>query len=249
MVLKQQFLPSFFNEIKKSTANKKVKIVELGCGVGWLSACIALVFPNATVRGLDFSDRALMQASLLKEKNSISNVEFSKFDLVKDSFENLEIYDFIISTGVLHHTGNMEKILGNLHNVSTQRSSLFLGLYHLYKRAPFLQEFTSSEKKNSDSEMFARFKTILPSTFDDVRAHSWFEDQVKHPHETQHTVGEIVNLTTKRWAHVSNSITGQNLPEFNALLKVEKAQELIAKNNFKNNIYDPGFFLMHLKRK
>ena len=90
-----------------------------------------------------------MQANSLKKKNSISNVEFLKFDLVKDSFENLGKHDLLISTGVLHHTGNIEKVLGNLHHLSTPYSNLFLGLYHLYKRAPFLEEFASSKKKVS----------------------------------------------------------------------------------------------------
>jgi hypothetical protein len=70
--------------------------------------------------------------------------------------------------------------------------SFLIGLYHLHGRAPFLSHFESLKKQGwPRDKLFAEFAELRGSTLDTLQDESWFEDQVLHPRESQHTLQEI----------------------------------------------------------
>ena len=112
------------------------RILEVGCGAGWLSNSIAYYY-GKEVDAIDFNPRAIKYARLTAEELGVSP-KFVKADL----FEyKTKPFDLVISNGVLHHTSDC--ILGIEKCIDLTRSGgrLFLGLYHKYGRKPFLDYF------------------------------------------------------------------------------------------------------------
>jgi hypothetical protein len=57
-----------------------------------------------------------------------------------------------------------------------------------------LKYFQDIKKNNlSEEELFKKYKE-LHSLGDETHLRSWFRDQVLHPHETLHTIEEIIQL-------------------------------------------------------
>lgn len=77
------------------------RILEVGCGAGWLSNSIAYYYGNE-IEAIDFNPRAIECAKLTAEMLGVS----SKF-VQADLFEyKTEPADLVISNGVLHHTSD-----------------------------------------------------------------------------------------------------------------------------------------------
>lgn len=200
----------------------KTKVLEVGCGTGWLSNRIAY-HDKCDVTAIDFNPVAIERAKEVSEYIG-NKVNFEVADLFK---YNIKPADLILSLGVLHHTGDCKGALEKI--CQSTDGSIFIGLYHKYGRKPFLDEF-----KNIEGDV-AKFKRYceLDTRFDDkVHLFSWFRDQVLHPHETQHTMAEVSEiLKDNNMELVWSSIEGD-----------EKLYEDVAKKKLLNNEYWPGFF-------
>ena len=200
----------------------KTKVLEVGCGTGWLSNRIAY-HDKCDVTAIDFNPVAIERAKEVSEYIG-NKVNFEVADLFK---YNMKPADLILSLGVLHHTGDCKGALEKI--CKSTDGSIFIGLYHKYGRKPFLDEF-----KNIEGDV-AKFKRYceLDTRFDDkVHLFSWFRDQVLHPHETQHTMEEVNEiLKDNNMKVVWSSIEGD-----------EKLYEDVARKKLLNNEYWPGFF-------
>ena len=218
-------------------------IIDFGCGGGWLINSLAYNnYPN--VYGLDLSKATLKYASdvskKLKLKTTLINSNIFEFET------NLK-FDLLISLGVLHHTNNCLKALNHICKFASDKSFIFLGLYHKYGRKPFL-DFVRKLNGMSEQEKFRKYKQLHKLT-DEKHLYSWFRDQVLHPHETQHTYEEIHFILSKKGFNiVSTSIN--NFEPFNSDNKIiEKEKELYEYGlmKIKKNQYYPGFFIILAK--
>ena len=80
-------------------------ILEVGCGTGQLS--LFLKRYNRIIFGIDLSIPSLKLAENFRLRNDISNVFFSKMNIFNLQFKD-EVFDYVISNGVLHHTNKIE---------------------------------------------------------------------------------------------------------------------------------------------
>ena len=159
----------------------KAKILEIGCGAGWLSNRIAY-HDKCDVTAIDFNSVAIDRAKQVADYIG-NKVNFQ----VANLFEyEMKPADLIVSLGVLHHTGNCKSALEKICQ-STEKS-VFIGLYHKWGRKPFLDEFA---KIDDEDEKFKRYCELDTRFNDETHLRSWFRDQVLHPHETQHTMEEV----------------------------------------------------------
>ncbi|MDD5599204.1 MAG: class I SAM-dependent methyltransferase [Victivallaceae bacterium] len=69
---------SIFKELNIS---KKAKILDLGCGPGFISAQLAKFFPSGTVTGVDSSKELLRQAKIMQQVEMLSNLNFKHGDI------------------------------------------------------------------------------------------------------------------------------------------------------------------------
>ena len=171
-------------------------MLEIGVGAGWLTNSIAYHYKKK-VLGLDFNPIAIERASSVAKKMELQS-EFLCEDLFafsKEKKTNENCFDLILSLGVLHHTDNcIGAIKAICKNLLREKGYFFVGLYHKYGRKPFLKYFQDLKNINpSEEELFKKYKE-LHGLRDETHVQSWFRDQVLYPHETLHTIEEIIQL-------------------------------------------------------
>ena len=221
---------------------KKMKVLEVGCGVGWLSAQIADRF-QSSVTSIDFNQVAIDTAQKAADSLGL-NVKYEVADLFK--FEPNEKFDICISLGVLHHTNNcIAAIQRCVENYVTPGGYFYVGLYHLYGRRPFLQHFEKLAAGGaSEGDLLKEYSRLSNVKTDDTHLYSWFRDQVLHPHETQHTLQEITEVCANLGAKlVSTSINQfKDFKSESELFDQELAYEAVSHQRISEGKYFPGFF-------
>jgi SAM-dependent methyltransferase len=224
-------------------------VLELGCGAGWLSLSLRL-HHRCEVTGIDFNPvvvgRAREMAKLLRQ-----TVKFEVADLFL--YEPKEPVDLGISLGVLHHTGDCKVAVERICNrFVSPKGHVFIGLYHEPGRRPFLNHFEHMKKNGSSEEaMFAEYRRLHSELKDEVLARSWFRDQVLHPHETQHTLAEMMPVLNDCGMELcATSINGfKPIANVSDVLSLEDAFRLEGERALARGEYYPGFFVFLARRK
>ncbi len=83
------------------------KILELGCGAGWLSRWLAIGKYNVT--GVDISKEAIELANHLKNKEALNNLQY-----INSDYETLSLneeYDIAIFFSSLHHASDEKQAI------------------------------------------------------------------------------------------------------------------------------------------
>ena len=106
---KDKILKNFLNY---SEYNNK-DVLEIGCGLGLVAATLAK--SGAKLEAIDATDNAVKMTKLRFEINNL-NGNIKKMDAENLKYNN-STFDYVVSWGVIHHSGNMEKIVANIHKV------------------------------------------------------------------------------------------------------------------------------------
>jgi SAM-dependent methyltransferase len=226
------------------------RVIDIGCGAGWLSNSIAYYY-KSNVLGLDINPIAITfakdVASALKTK-----AEFEQTNLM--TFEVERPFDIVVSIGVLHHTADCMGALRHLClKLVRPRGFVFVGMYHSYGRRPFLEHFKKMERQGADEQIMAdEFARLIKNQpIDRTHLISWFRDQVLHPHETQHTLQECVDvLRESNMEYLVSSIDDYtSLGNAELAIQHEKTLEDEGINALRQNRYFPGFFCVLARRR
>lgn len=153
--------------------------------------------------------------------------------------------DIVISNGVLHHTSNVQEGILKCIDLTKNGGKVFIGLYHKYGRAPFLNYFREMKEKGMDEDsLFRKYKELDGRHTDDVQARSWFLDQVLHPYESQHTLKEVVSI----FQEANVELVSTSINNFKEIINLEKLYDLekqfydLGMRYLKSGKYYPGFF-------
>jgi 2-polyprenyl-3-methyl-5-hydroxy-6-metoxy-1,4-benzoquinol methylase len=190
-----------FAQILDQSIPKDASIIDVGTGTGQLSAYLSL--RRKCVYGIDFSDHSLSKAKALKQKLQLDSWNLRKVDIL-DPQQIKEIgqkFDFVLCLGVLHHTGEAYKGFQNIMNLVKPGGFVAIGLYNRYGRILLKLRILLAKTifKNSDRFKDWAIKLQIGKVEDKERARGWWNDQYLHPHETTHTVGEVI-----RWFRKNN---------------------------------------------
>jgi hypothetical protein len=134
-------------------------------------------------------------------------------------------------------------------SLTKKNGHIIIGLYNHFGRKPFLDYFQSLKNKNfSEEELFCEYKKLDDRYHaDETMARSWFNDQVLHPHETQHTITEVLEVFKECGIKFhSTSINGyedNSEPDLDALLIKEKQLHDAGVRAIEQGRYYPGYFL------
>ena len=126
-----------------------------------------------------------------------------------------------------------------------------IGLYHAYGRKPFLEHFAAMKADGASEEaLLDRYRQLHPSYTNETHLRSWFRDQVLHPHETQHTLAELLPVMAKCGMTLEATSINRFGPidSIDAVVAQEKSYEGIAEERLREGKYFPGFFVV-LARK
>lgn len=229
------------------------RVLDVGCGTGWLVNGVSLRY-GCPAHGIDAStvaiERARSVASLLGVASS-----FEVADLF--AYQPPARFGLVASMGVLHHTEDCRAALARLgESFVTDNGAMFIGLYHAWGRRPFLAHFEALRRQRaSEATLFAAFRRLWRgagrSDRDEALLRSWFQDQVLHPHETSHTLGELLPLLDELgYELVSTSINRFGPPPGrDALPALEKQLEQAGEKALAEGRYFPGFFAFMARRR
>jgi SAM-dependent methyltransferase len=225
-----------------------MRVLEIGSGPGWMSNGIAHHY-GCPVTGLDFNPVAVERAQAVAEELGV-NSEFQVADLFQWSPETP--YPLVVSLGVLHHTDDCQGAVQRLCNEFTAPDGhVLIGLYHEPGRRPFLDHFADMKSAGaSEVEMLERFRELDSHIKDETHLMSWFRDQVLHPHETQHTLKEMVAIIEDCGMTLESTSINRFQPIVSAedLYARERGYADIAAERLAAGQYFPGFFVF-LARK
>lgn len=184
-------------------------IIDVGTGTGQLSAFLSLRRKN--VWAIDFSDASLAKAQALKEKLKLTSWTLKKVDILDEQQikKIATTFDYVLCLGVLHHTGNAYPAFKNILRLLKPNGYFAIGLYNRFGRIPLnIRQFLAHTifKNNNDiKDWFIRMQ--IGDVDDKERARGWWNDQYLHPHETTHTIGEVL-----QWFKKNNIEYYQTLP-------------------------------------
>jgi len=112
------------------------KVVDAGCGPGYLTFAVAGKFPLTEITGIDLSQEMLELAIVKSSHTNLnSRVRFLKADVQQMPFQNCSI-DFIISTLSLHHWTDPKQALEEFHRVLKPAGRLMI--FDLRRDAPHI---------------------------------------------------------------------------------------------------------------
>src|SRR5262249_27722749 len=122
---------------------------------------------------------------------------------LKDGF-----FDVVISNGVLHHTNDCRAAFGRINKLVKPGGYLVVGLYHWYSR-----KFVHYPRRQLVRWLPA-LAPVLDPHFAKIRSQpkqdAWFRDQYEHPHESCHTIDEVIEWIAEDGFDFINSVPKAN---------------------------------------
>lgn len=162
-------------------------VLEVGCGTGQLSNFLGIA--RRTVLGVDMSLGSLSLAEEFRSRNRLNTVAFAQMNLFEMQLQP-ESFDTVISLGVLHHTSDPEGGLKSILRFLKKDGHIIVGLYNRYGR---VKTYLRRAVFSVFGERFLRLDPYVRSynvKWDKRKA--WFMDQYRNPHESCHTMGEVL---------------------------------------------------------
>lgn len=159
-------------------------VLECGCGTGQLSHYLQL--NNNHVLGIDMSLASLGLAVEHKQRNALTRASFAQMNIFNLAIKD-NSFDVVISHGVLHHTFDARRAFGQIVKKLKPGGIVMVGLYNRPARLPTLirSKLIGLFGPNIDFVVRSRIR-------DKRKAAIWIADQYYNPHETWHSLDEVL---------------------------------------------------------
>ena len=159
-------------------------VLECGCGTGQLSHFLQL--NNNHVLGIDMSLSSLALAVEHKKRNGLPRSAFCQMNIFNMAIKD-NSFDVVISHGVLHHTFDAKRAFGEIVKKAKPGGTVMVGLYNYYARVPtwLRSKVIGVLGPNIDFVVRSRIKDVR-------KANIWIKDQYYNPHETWHSIDEVL---------------------------------------------------------
>lgn len=176
------------------------RVVEIGCGTGQLTNFLAIA--HRSVIGTDICLNSLRLAQHFKTENGLERATFAQMNLFRPALKD-GFFDVVISNGVLHHTGDCRGAFQRVSRLAKPGGHVVVGLYSAYSRRLHyarraLFRWTGLTSRWLDPHL-ARVGTA-------GKRDAWFQDQYCHPHESSHTLDEVLGWMEESGLEFVNSI-------------------------------------------
>jgi len=205
------------------------RILECGCGTGQLSAFLSIA--NRTVFATDICLNSLRLGQQFTEKNNLQRVHFIQMNLFRPVFKS-ELFDLVICNGVLHHTSDPFLGFQSIAKLVKRNRYILIGLYHRYGRT--ITRIRRSIFRVS-GDRFTWLDPNLRNTDKSVaKKRAWFMDQYKNPHESTHTIGDVL-----RWFKETGFAFVKSLPNSVPFQRFSECEKLFERER-------PGSWLERL---
>jgi SAM-dependent methyltransferase len=143
---------------------------------------------------VDYSQHSLDLAQTLRDKFHLENVQFQRENILELSLPDAS-FDYVFCNGVLHHTSDPYGGFRHLVRITRPGGFIVVGLYNTYGRlmlhvrrrvVRLRMKFDPKAKERALKKQLVRLDN------DPERLRTWWADQYEHPHESTHTVDEVL---------------------------------------------------------
>lgn len=193
-------------------------VLEVGCGTGQMTNFIGMV-NTRTVIGVDQSIASLTLGQKFRDQFGLGNVHFVQGNIFNMPIAEKSI-DVLICSGVLHHTPDPYEGYKELLRLVKPGGMILIGLYNSYARIPTgIRKiiFFMTGKTLRFLDWHLRKKNV-----DEDKKEIWFRDQYQNPHESWHSVDEVLKWFDETQVEFISAIPniGEELPEENKSVKL-----------------------------
>ena len=225
---KNLFIKSFLNFI----GNNNKKILEVGAGTCQLSIYLATA-SNNQIYSMDVTKKSLLCGYEFAKKNKIENIHFILADIFDDIFEN-DTFDYIICSGVLHHTKDSKKSFEIISKYLKTEGYILLGLYNTFGR--FRTHVRQLIFKYINKNLAKFFDPYLRSikNKNSPKFISWVRDQYLHPIERSHTFDETIKWFNENKIELINFVPSKFLND-------NDENDIFSKKSNQGNLVDRVF--------
>ena len=230
-----------------------IRVLEVGCGTGQLSNFLGVA--HRIVFGTDICINSLKLGQEFKKKHDLERVGFYQMNLFRPIFKE-ETFPLVICNGVLHHTSDPFAGFQAISRLVKKGGYILIGLYNNYGRI-------STDIRRIIFNVFGGSLKFLDPRLRDkdignLKKHTWFMDQYNNPHESKHTIGEVLRWFAQSGFNFVNSIP--KLEAFEAFSENERLFKPNPRGNWLNHLLaqswllftgskEGGFFIMIARRK
>jgi SAM-dependent methyltransferase len=167
-------------------------VIDIGCGTGQLACLLGL--KGRRVTGVDYSQHSLQLATSLRDKLNLTSVQFQRENILELSLPDAS-FDYVFCNGVLHHTSDPYSGFQHLVRIARPGAFIVVGLYNSYGRlmlrlrrrlVRWQMRFDPTAKDRALKKQLVRMEN------DAEKRRTWWADQYEHPHESCHTVDEVL---------------------------------------------------------
>jgi 2-polyprenyl-3-methyl-5-hydroxy-6-metoxy-1,4-benzoquinol methylase len=159
-------------------------VLECGCGTGQLTHFLQL--NNNHTLGIDMSLGSLRLAIEHKSRNKLKRSSFAQMNVFDLSTKD-NSFDVVISHGVLHHTFDARKAFSQIVKKAKPGGTIMVGLYNSYARIPTWLRSKVIGIFGANIDFVVRNRI-----YDSRKADIWIKDQYYNPHETWHSIDDVL---------------------------------------------------------
>jgi SAM-dependent methyltransferase len=187
-----------------------VLVLDAGCGTGQLTNFLGMNWRRRVI-GADLCMNSLQLGKGFRDRFAIVNADFLQMNLFRPPFADASI-DVVISNGVLHHTSDPEGAFAALARKVKPGGYVLIGLYNWLGRLPTLWRRRLIE---TFGDRMARLDSRLRrGDLNAGRRAAWFRDQYMHPHESKHSMDEVLRWFDRNGIEFVSSIPSIGDVEF-----------------------------------
>jgi 2-polyprenyl-3-methyl-5-hydroxy-6-metoxy-1,4-benzoquinol methylase len=132
--------------------NLKGNILVAGCGTGREAIELAACYPECDILAIDLSLTSLSYAIMRAEQNQLDNITFKQSDIL-DLTDLDKKFDFIASSGVLHHMKEPLKGWDTLVKLLKPEGTMRIGLYSKLARESIIEAREVIEEQNIKNDI------------------------------------------------------------------------------------------------
>lgn len=176
-----------FPEMLNQSIPPHTTVLEVGCGTGQLGNFLSIA--QRRVLSVDMCLNSLRLGQRFKVQNQLGRVTFAQMNLFRLPLKPAK-FDVVICTGVLHHTADPREGYRRMLSFVRPGGHVIIGLYNRFSR---LQTRLRRHLFRVMGDRFARLDPYLRRhRMADEKYRAWFMDQYRNPHESLHTMDEVL---------------------------------------------------------